>query len=325
MKNSLRIIGMIGIFVLAMVNVSLAADYPTKPITLINPNPPGGGHDVVGRSFASITEKHLGQPVVVVNKSGASGLIGMVSLVQAAPDGYTLGLDSTTTTNALEWEVANGRKTPFTRNDLIPIGCLTINVPLVVVPYKSPWKTLADMIKDCKAKPDYYAFCSGGLYGGSHLPAEVLAMATGIKVRHVPYKGGGPCLSALVGEHVHFATQWPASTIPLVRGNKLRVLAVQDDRRLSSLPDVPTVKELGIDAVWNQWLGISAPQKTPAPIVEKLKGVIKKVTEDPSFIKIIEEQGGEVRYMSSDEVVKLCDAETERLAKIYKRLIEEKK
>ena len=138
-------------------------------------------------------------------------------------------------------------------------------------------------------------------------------------------KGGGPCLSAVVGEHVHFATQWPASTIPLARGNKLRILAVQSDKRLKSIPDIPTTKELGIDAEWQQWLGISAPKKTPMAVVEKLKGLVKKVTEDESFIKIIEDQGGEVRLMTGEEVTKLCNRESENLAKIYGQLIKEKK
>ena len=189
MQKAIGIVAITFGLMLVAASSSFAAEYPTKPITLINPNPPGGGHDVVGRAFASIAEKVLGQPMVVVNKPGASTMIGMMGVVQAAPDGYTLGLDSTTTTNALEWEIANGRKPPFSRNDLMPIGGLTLNIPLVIVPYNSPWKTLADLIRECKAKPDYYAFCSGGLYGGSHLPAEVLARSTGIKVRHVPYKG----------------------------------------------------------------------------------------------------------------------------------------
>ncbi len=326
MKKLISLAGLFFILILATGSGWVgAADFPTRPITIINPNPPGGGHDVIGRSFAVVAEKHLGQPVVVVNKSGASSMIGMLAVVQAPPDGYTMGLDSTTTTNALEWEIANGRKPTFTRNDLVPIGCLTMNVPLVIVPFNSPWKTLNDLIRDCKAKPDFYAFCSGGLYGGSHLPAEVLMKATGIKARHVPYKGGGPCLSAITGEHVHFATQWPATSIPLARGNKLRILAVQDDRRLKSIPDIPTVKELGIDAEWGQWLGFSVTKNVPAPILEKLKGVVKKVAEDASFIKIVEDQGAEVYYMNSEDVIKYCEKETKEVAKVYKHLLEEKK
>ena len=320
-----------GILLFALIAVltpaipSLAADYPTKPITLINPNAPGGGHDAVARAFATVAEKMLGQPMVVINKAGASTMLGMTTVAQAPPDGYTLGVDSTTTTNALEWELANGRKPPLTRADLVPIGGLTVNLPLIIVPTNSPWKTVADMVNDLKAKPGYYAFCSGGLYGGTHLPVEVLLHATGTKARHVPHKGGGPCLTAVVGEHVHFASQWPASSIPLAQGKKLRILAVQGDKRMKSIPDIPSIKELGIDAEWVQWLGISATRKTPAPIVARVREVVKKVAEDDAFVKLLESQGAEARYLTSDEVEKFIKAEADVVGKIYKTLLAEDK
>lgn len=310
---------------LILVNLPLAAEYPMKTITIINPNPPGGGHDVAARAFATVAEKMLGQPVVVVNKSGASTMLGMTAVAQSAPDGYTLGVDSTTTTNALAWETANGRKPPLTRNDLLPVGGLSVNVPLVIVPYNSPWKTMADMVKDLKAKPNHYAFCSGGLYGGTHLPAEVLLQATGTKARHVPHKGGGPCLAAVVGEHVHFSTQWPGTSIPLAEGKKVRILAVQGDERLKSIPNVPTIKEEGIDAEWVQWLGISVSKKTPAPLAAKIKEMVKKVAQDEAFKKLLESQGAEARYMTSEEVERFIKAESNVVAEIYKTLLEEEK
>ncbi len=325
MKKRTRIVSISLMVSLTLATVSLAADYPTKTITLINPNAPGGGHDAVARAFASVAEKMLGQPVIVVNKAGASTMLGMSAVAQSAPDGYTLGVDSTTTTSALEWEIANGRKPPLTRGDLLPIGGMTVNVPVVIVPFNSPWKTMADMVKDLKAKPNFYAFCSGGLYGGTHLPAEVLLQATGTKARHVPHKGGGPCLAAVVGEHVHFSTQWPATSIPLAEGKKVRILAVQGDKRIKSIPDIPTLKELGIDAEWVQWLGISATKKTPAPIAAKIKDVVKKVAEDDAFDKLLESQGAEARYLTSESVEDFIKAETKVLAIIYKQLLEEEK
>jgi tripartite-type tricarboxylate transporter receptor subunit TctC len=310
---------------LILVNLSLAAEYPAKTITVVNPNAPGGGHDVAARAFASVAEKLLGVPVIVVNKSGASTMLGMTAVAQSAADGYTLGVDSTTTTNALAWEIANGRKPPLSRSDLLPVGGLSVNVPLVIIPYNSPWKTMADMVKDMKAKPNYYAFCSGGLYGGTHLPAEVLLQATGTKARHVPHKGGGPCLAAVVGEHVHFSTQWPGTSIPLAEGKKIRILAVQGDERMKAIPNIPTIKETGIDAEWVQWLGISIPKKTPAPLAEKIKEMVKKVAQDDAFKKLLESQGAEARYMTSEEVEKFIKAESDVVAKIYKTLLEEEK
>jgi tripartite-type tricarboxylate transporter receptor subunit TctC len=325
MKSRTRIVIISFISILILASLSLAAEYPTKTVTIINPNAPGGGHDVAARAFATVAEKILGQPFVVVNKAGASTMLGMTAVAQSAPDGYTLGMDSTTTTNALAWEIANGRKPPVTRDDLLPVGGLSVNVPLVIVPYNSPWKTMIDMAKELKAKPNHYAFCSGGLYGGTHLPAEVLLQAIGTKARHVPHKGGGPCLAAVVGEHVHFATQWAGTSIPLAQGKKVRILAVQGDERMKSIPDVPTIKEGGVDAEWIQWLGISIPRKTPAPLAAQVKAMVKKVAQDAAFNKILESQGAEARYMNSEEVEKFIKEESDVVMKIYKSLLADEK
>ncbi len=325
MKKALRIVVISLALSLNLIGRPLAGEYPSKPVTIINPNAPGGGHDVVGRAFSAIAEKMFGQPFVVVNKAGASTMLGMLAVAQAAPDGYTYGVDSTTTTNALAWEVTNGRKPLFSRNDLLPVGGLSATVPLVVIPYDSPWKTIADMIRDMKARPNYYAFCSGGLYGGSHLPAELLLQATGTKARHVPHKGGGPCLAAVVGGHVHFATQWQGTSIPLAEGRKLRILAVQGDERLKAIPDIPTIKEAGFEADWVQWFGVSVSKKIPAPMVAQIKGMVKKVAESDAFKKLLDSQGADPRYMTGEEVENFIKGESEAVSKIYKVLLEEEK
>ncbi len=325
MKKRSCIVAISFLVILGMIDASLeAADYPVRAITVINPWPPGGLFDAQGRAFTSVAEKYLGKPMVVLNKPGGSGMIGIQAIVQAAPDGYSLGVVGSYVGYVIEGEIANGRKPPFSWDDLIPIGSFTLSPTLVVVPYDSPWKTLADLIKDCKAKPDHYAFSSGGKYSGSHLPAEIFMRATGIKARHVPFTGGGPALTALVGGHVDFATQFVPAVLPLAQGNKLRILASQSNRRLKSIPDVPTVRELGIDAENQSWVGIAVPQKTPADIVEKLREVFKKVTEDKSFVNIIETQGDEVYYMKSDDVARYWENESEKLAKLYKQLVQEK-
>ena len=300
-----------------------AADYPARPITLINPYPPGGFLDVPGRAFAAVAEKMLGKPVVVVNKAGAAGMIGSVAGAQAPPDGYTLTLGCTTITCAVEWELANGRKPLTTRQDFIAIGSYILSPTLISVPTNSPWKTLDDLVRDCRAKPGHYAFSSGGLYGMSHVPAELLMRATGIKCRHVPHKGGAPALAAVVGGHVDFTTQFCPSTIPLYRGNKLRVLAVQDDRRVKSIPEVPTVKELGVDAEYNAWIGVLVPKGTPAPIVKTLREVLASAVKDKKFIDPIETAGEVVRYMNAEELTKFWDEESAKIAKIWAQLPKE--
>jgi tripartite-type tricarboxylate transporter receptor subunit TctC len=310
-------------FILIMASSSLGADYPAKPITIISPMAPGGGHDLVARGFGSVADKVLGQPVAVVNKAGAAGMIGGLAVAQSPPDGYTLGVSSTNVNATLQWEIANGRKPAFTWADYAPIAIFTISPTLIVVNAESPWKTLGDFIKDAKSKPGLYAFGSGGIYGMSHLPAEVFAKAAGLKFRHVPYTGGGPALSALAGKHIDFATMYPGPSLPLVRGNKLRALAVQGDRRLKAYPDVPTVRELGLEAEFSGWVGIVVPQKTPASIVGKLRDVSKRVAEDKTFIDLIENSGDEVRFVMGDQMARYWEAESAKLAKVMADLIKE--
>ena len=325
MKKILSVIAVIAILTLAITHISVSAEYPTKPVTLISPMAPGGMHDVVGRSFATVAERTFGKPVVVTNIPGAAGLIGGFKVVSAEPDGYTLGVDSTTVSNSITWEIANGRKPPFIHKDLDLIGSVTLGPPLVLVPFNSPWKALADLIKDCKAKPGFYAYSSAGHMGGTHIAAAILVNAAGLKARHVPYEGGGPAITALVGGHVHFMCQYVPGAFSLVRGKKLRALAVQGGKRVKSLPDIPTVRELGIDAEWEQWYGMSGPKNIPAPIMEKIRGVMKKVSEDEGFIKVMQNQGDDVVYMDHIQLAKHREIEIEKAMKLFKQFIAEKK
>ena len=326
MKKIFLLAVMVVIFVLGMARFPLgAAEYPTKPVSIVVTVSPGGSNDIQCRAFASVADKVLGQSVVVVNKPGASGMLGLLAGAQAAPDGYTLTGGSTSDMCALEWEIANGRKPAVSRKDFVPLGTFTFAPLLIAVPANSPWKTLADLIKDAKAKPGHYAFGSGGMYRIAHVNTELFIRTVGLKFRHVPYAGGGPALSALVGNHVDFASVTVSSSIPLVRGNKIRILAVQSDQRIKSIPDTPALKELGIEAELRMWIGLWTPQKTSKPIVEKLRQVLKQVTEDKTFINVIETQGDEVHFMAGDEWGKHLEMESEKLAKIYKQVVAEEK
>ena len=323
METQVKLISILIILSLVIVSSSFAADYPTKPITLINPQAPGGTLDIQARAFAPVAEKMLGQPVVVVNKTGATGMVGGLAGAQANPDGYTLTVGSVNIPNAIEWEIANGRKPPYTRHDFVCIGTFTMSPTLLIVPPDSPYKALADFIADAKAKPGQLAFSSGGLYGMSHLPAEILLRAAGLKARHVPYTGGGPSLTAVVGKQVDFSVNYPANTLPLVRGNKVKALAVIGGKRLKSAPNIPTTKELGIDAEYYGWVGILAPVKTPRSIVDKLRDVMKKVVESKAFVDIIEQAGDEVYFLNGEELAKYMDTESAQIAKLYAEMVKE--
>lgn len=326
MKGIFNLIVMPLVLILCIVNFpAFAVDFPTKPIMIIVTVAPGGSNDIQCRAFAAVAEKIWKQPVVVVNKAGSSGMLGLIAGAEAAPDGYTMTGGSTSDICVLEWEIANGRKLEVTRKDFIPIGAFTLAPLLIAVPYNSPWKTLDDLIKDAKAKPGHYAFASGGLYRIAHINTELFTKATGLKFRHVPYSGGGPAVTAIVGGHEDFASVTVSSSIPLVKGNKIRILAVQGDTRVKSIPEVPTLKELGIDASLPMCVGLWAPQKTAMPIVEKLRAVVKQVAEDKSFINVIESQGDEVHFIDGDTFGKILDSQSQKVAKLFKQLAEEKK
>ena len=327
MKNVLSSAAVVVVTILwAGQSAVLAAEFPTKPITAIVTVSPGGSNDIQTRAFASVAEKILKQPVVVINKPAASGMLGLLQGAESAPDGYTLTTSSMSEMCVLEWEKANNRKTEVALEDFVSIGGFTVASLIIGVPFNSPWKTVDDLIKDAKAKPGEYAFASGGLYRIQHINTELFAQALGLKFRHVPYGGGGQAVTAVVGGHEHFASMTTSSSIPLFKGNKIRALAVQGDRRLRSLPNVPTLKEaIGIDAGIPQIVGLGVPKKTPAPIVEKLRAVVKQVTEDPAFINVIESQGDEVRHVGGEEFAKISAQETQKVAKLFKQLLLDEK
>jgi tripartite-type tricarboxylate transporter receptor subunit TctC len=199
-KSALVLIVGAGILSLSLpVARPVAAEFPERAITLIDPQAPGGANDALARPFAAVAEKYLGKPLVVVNKPGASGMIGNITGAEAAPDGYTLTIGSTLMTIVMDWEVINGRKPAVYRNDYVSIGILSVIPTVLSVPYGSPWKTVGDLVQEVKTKPNQYTFSSAGLLSPTHLRSERFVRAYGLKCRHVPYEGGGPALTALVG------------------------------------------------------------------------------------------------------------------------------
>ncbi len=317
MKRILSVLGIGAVLILRMPPLSDAAgEYPNRPITIISPYPPGGMTDLHARSFAQAAQKYLGQPLVVVTKPGAGGMIGVQAGAQAPPDGYTLTFTQTAITYSIEAEIAAGRTPPFTRNDFIPIGSFTRTGGPLFVSYDSPWKTMVDFVRDCKVKPYHYKFGSGGVNGSNHLFLEEMCIAAGIKCTHVPFSGIGDVVPAVIGRHVDLGLGPPPVIRPLVEGKKLKALAVCTDVRLKSFPDVPTLREVGIDAVSIIWSGVLAPKKTPEDIVKKLRDVAEKVARDKEFGAPITKTGDEVYFMNGEELAKFWDREAAQVAKI---------
>lgn len=302
-----------------------AEEYPARPITLINPLPPGGTLDLQGRAFVAVVEKYLGKPMMVVNKTGAAGAVGSLTVAQAKPDGYTLGLGWSAQTALIINEIIEGRKPSFTTDDFIVLGRFTDSSPVFLVPFNSPWKTIQQALEDIKAHPNTYSFSSGGIQSISHLPMEALIVEMGLKLRHVPFQGGGPAFTALIGGHVQCSAQYPGTSLPKIKAKQLRVLTSFSENRLKNYEDVPTFKELGYNVYHSSWVGMVAPKGTPAPIVERLRTLVKQVTSDPAFVDVIEKAGDEVDYADAETTRKAWGKEYERLQKLLSRIEREKK
>src|SRR5690242_20085743 len=245
--------------------------YPTHPITFINPFPPGGAADVVGRPFAAVLEPIVKQPVVIETKAGAAGQVGAQFAASAKPDGYTLLLHIVSISGFAEVDKLFGRTPKFTRDDFIPIARLTAGPMVLLVNDQQPYKTVKELVDEAKKNPNGIVFSSSGLYGALHLPTALFMKAAGIQMRHLPTNGGGPALTALLGNNSQVLVTSIAAANAHIKAGKLKALATLSDKRAASLPDVPTMKEAGYDVLFSLWVGLFAPKGTPEPIIKKLR------------------------------------------------------
>src|SRR5438874_8058652 len=225
---------------LALSTMGAAQDYPSKPITLVLPFPPGGVAEIVGRPLASIMEKSLKQPIVLINRPGAGGAVGMASVAKGAADGYTILMGLSSISIFPVSERINGKTPPYELKDFAPIALVTADPSVLVVRTDSQYKSVKDFVDAAKANPGKINYSSSGVYGTLHVAMEIFANAAGIKLFHVPYKGGGPAVTALLGGQVEALASGPAPAIGQIKGGKMRALASWSDKRLQLLPEIPT-------------------------------------------------------------------------------------
>ena len=257
-----------------------ASDYPSKPIELIVPVAAGGGTDLVGRAFAEAAKKYMPQqPMIVMNKPGASGAIGTAELINAKPDGYKIGIIICEITI-----IPNLGITKYTAADLRPIARLNADPSAVTVRADAPWQTIDEFLADARKRKDPMPIGNAGMGSIWHMAAAAFAEKTGVKVNHVPFLGAAPAVVALLGGHVDAITVSPGEVAQHVAAGKLRTLAVMADQRVGGMFEkVPTQKERGIDVTVGVWRGLAVPKATPPEIVAQLSEVARKAAEDAGF------------------------------------------
>lgn len=289
--------------------------YPSHAITMIVPFPPGGVADQTGRPLATALEKVLNQPVAVSNRQGAGGAVGMAAAANAKPDGYTVLMALSSISIIPEADKLFGRQPAYTIDQFAPVALISADPTVLVVPEQAPWKSVAEFVADAKKRPGEIAFSSSGVYGTLHMAMEMFATSAGIKLKHVPFTGGGPALTALLGNHVQALASGPGPVIPQIKAGKLRPLATWGSKRLDALPDVPTFQELGFkDVEFYIWSGMFVPGKTPEPVVAKLRQAVGHAVEDADFRAAMEKLETPVAYLDAPAFREFWAADAARLA-----------
>jgi tripartite-type tricarboxylate transporter receptor subunit TctC len=300
---------------------SRAQSWPTRNITMIVAFPPGGQADLAARPVAAALEKLFGRAVVVENRQGAGGSIGNAAAARAEPDGHTLLMALSSVVFLPEADRLFERKPAYELDQLVPIARVLADPGVLPVLKTSPYKTLQDLIDDAKKRPGQITFSSSGNYGAAHVPYEMFQQAAGIKLLHVPYRGGGPALAAFLAGQVDITAQAPGPVKPYLDEGRARLLASWGGKRTPELADVPTMIELGFPGVeYYIWAGLFAPKGTPAPVITRLRDAMREVMRDPQVTSIFEKAGSPPAYLDQPEFIRFVEADAARLIPAVKKI-----
>jgi 2-methylaconitate cis-trans-isomerase PrpF/tripartite-type tricarboxylate transporter receptor subunit TctC len=295
---------------------AIAQTYPSKTITLVVPTAAGGGNDAMARTIAQKLGPLLGQTIIIDNRAGANGSIASEYVARATPDGHTL-MFGYIATHAMNPALQKLRYDPVT--DFAPVGLVGHSPTLMVAAPTVAVKDVKDLVAQLKAKPDRYTYASAGTGTAPHFAGELFKLATGTVMLHVPYKGAAPAVNDTIAGHAQFMFPSLFTAAPHVKNGKLRAMAVAGPKRLPTMPDVPTLKEMGIDVDVSQWYAVFAPAKTPKPVVDKLNQALVQVLADPEIVKRIEADGADVQASTPDELGQLVKTELAKWKGVVQR------
>lgn len=294
-----------------------AEEFPSRPIQLVVPFSAGGSHDAHARAIVSVAPSYIDQPMIVVLKPGGTGALAAQFVANSRPDGHTL-LFGAPDTNSL---VNQAQNLPYDRDSFIPIAMINYSPVPIMARADAPFKTFEEFVAYAKANPGKVRYGSAGVWGIPHVPFEYLQKRLGIKLTHVPYKGGGPALQALLQGEVMITGSQVTQSLAHINAGTLRPLAVMDKVRHKALPDTPTMAELGYpDIVFYLWRGVLAPKGTPPETVKRLEEIFQKIAEDKSFSRMVERFGEQVIFMDGEEFGAYWSAEYEKMGALIREL-----
>jgi len=299
-----------------LMSVAHAQSYPVKPIRIVVPQSPGASTDLTARLIGQKLSEAFKQPVVVDNRPGAGSITGTDLVAKATPDGYTLLVVA----SSITINPSLHKNLPFDPiRDLAAISQLSAFPNMLVVHPSVPVQTVQELIALAKSRPGQLNYGSSGTGTGTHLSAELFKHMTGVDMVHVPYKGGGPAVTSLLGGHVQLNFATTVSVLPHVRAGKLRGIAVTTAKRSPAAPEVPTIAESGVPGFdHGPWNGMLAPARTPKPIIARLNAEVARIVQTPDVKNVLSHEGAEPVGNSSDEFAAIIKAETAKWAKVIK-------
>jgi len=294
--------------------------YPERPITMIVPFPPGGVADTVARPVAEALARELKQTVVVENKVGAGGALGIGQVARAAPDGYTLLLSLSSISILPEADRLLERKPSYQLNQFRPIARFTADPTVLVVRADAPWHTLAEFVADVRVKPGTYNYGSSGNYGTMHVPMEMLKASAGFRMTHIPYTGAGPAIVALLAGQIDAVASGPSTVVQQIQAGKLRALAHWGDQPLAALPGVPSLTQAGYPVRFAQWSALFVPSGTPEDVVQRLRAAAAKVAADATVRQVVAKAGSPIEYLDAPEFQSYWDQDAASMTQAVRRI-----
>jgi tripartite-type tricarboxylate transporter receptor subunit TctC len=310
-----------GLVCTALSGLAYADDaWPSKPITMVVPFPPGGVADTVARPVAAAMGRYLKESVIVENKGGAGGAIGMAQVARSAPNGYTVLMALSSISIIPEADKLTGREPLYQMSQLKPIARFTADPTVLVVRADSPWKTVAEFVAAARSKPGAYSYSSSGNYGTMHVPMEMLKARANLKLLHVPYTGAAPAVLALLSGQVDAISTGPASVAQQIKGGKLRALAHWGNEPLAVFPGLPSLKEAGYPVEFAQWSGLFVPANTPDAVVAKLREAARLAANDPKVRQTIAAAGSPLLYLDTPDFQTYIAADTKKLKEAVQKI-----